>query len=221
MKRFLKIFGTILLFSSVAIIAALLAFNIHTISQSEEYIFDAEDFKDSQVDYVMVLGCSVRPGGEPSDMLYDRMITGIEIYNMGAAKKFLITGDSEDPSDYDETEVMNMMAEMAEIPEEDIMVDTVGLSTYDSIKRAKEQLEGKTVIIVTQGYHLYRAVYIARELGLDAYGCRADLRTYAGQTMRDIREWIGRSKDEIYLAFDFDSKYGTERPIEKYTVTDK
>lgn len=221
MKRFLKIFGIVILFLAVAGIAALLAFNIHTVTQADEYIYDVEDFKDSQVDYVMVLGCSVRPDGEPSDMLYDRMMTGIEVYNLGIAKDFLITGDSEDPSDYDETKVMKMMAEMAEIPDEHIMIDPVGLSTYDSIIRAAEQLEGKTVIIVTQEYHLYRAVYVARSLGLDAYGCRADIRSYSGQTYRDMREWIGRTKDEIYIAFGFDSKYGTETPIEKYTVTEE
>jgi len=93
------------------------------------------------------------------------------------------------------------------------IVDPVGLSTYDSIKRAAEQLEGKSVIIVTQEYHLYRAVYIARSLGLDAYGCKADIRTYRGQFMREIREWAGRVKDELYLAFDLNSKYGTEVEI--------
>ena len=219
MKRFFKTFAIIILFLAVAGIASLLAFNLHTISESKDYIFNAEEFDEYKADYIMVLGCSVRPGGEPSDMLYDRMMAGIEVYNMGAGSNLLITGDSEDPSDYDETSVMKMMAEMAEIPEENIIVDPVGLSTFDSIKRAKDQLEGKSIIIVTQEYHLYRAVYIARSLGFEAYGCRADLRTYRGQTFRDIREWIGRTKDELYLAFNLDSKYGTERPIEKYTVT--
>lgn len=219
MKRFLKNSGIVVIFLAVAGIAAFLAFNIHTVTAGDDYILEKSEFKDFNADYIMVLGCSVKPGGEPSDMLYDRMVTGTELYHMGAAASLLITGDSENPDDYDETSVMEEIAFTEEVPEEAVMVDTVGLSTYDSIKRAVAQLEGKKVVIVTQEYHLYRAVYIARKLGLEAYGCCADIREYAGQVWRTAREWVARTKDELYLLLDFDSVYGTEIPIEQYTVT--
>lgn len=219
MKRFIKNLGLVVIFLAVAGIAGFLACNIHTVTAGDDYILEKSEFKDFDADYIMVLGCAVKPGGKPSDMLYDRMVTGTELYNMGAAATLLITGDSENPDDYYETSAMKEIALTEDVPEEALLIDTVGLSTYDSIKRAVAQLEGKKVVIVTQEYHLYRAVYIARKMGLDAYGCSADVREYAGQTWRTVREWVARTKDELYLILDFDSVYGTEISIEKYNVT--
>ncbi len=220
MKKVLKVIGIIILFIAVAGIAAILAFNIHTIYKSHEYIYEAEDFDKFYADYIMVLGCAVKPDGTPSDMLADRMSTGTKLFNKGHGEKLLITGDSEFPKDYDETEAMKQIALEDNIEKEHLIIDPVGLSTYESIVRAKDQLKGKTVIIVTQKYHLYRAVYVARSLGLDAYGCCADVRTYSGQIYREMREWIGRVKDEVYLLFDVKPTYGTEIELIKYTVTE-
>ena len=74
-------------------------------------------------------------------------------------------------------------------------MDHAGFSTYESMYRAKEIFGVKKVIIVTQGYHLYRAVYIAESMGLEAYGVASDYRSYAGQMSRDIREILARVKD--------------------------
>ena len=83
------------------------------------------------------------------------------------------------------------------ISSENIFMDHAGFSTYDSIYRAKHIFEAKKVIIVTQKYHLYRALYIANQLGLKAYGVNADPRQYAGATYREIREILARNKDFI------------------------
>jgi vancomycin permeability regulator SanA len=81
------------------------------------------------------------------------------------------------------------------IASEDIFMDHAGISTYDSIYRAKEIFQADNVIIVTQQYHLYRALYISESLGINAYGVSADPRVYVGQELRDLREIMARAKD--------------------------
>ena len=78
---------------------------------------------------------------------------------------------------------------------EKVAIDNEGFSTYESIYRAKNEFGAKKVLIVTQEYHLHRALYIARELGIEAYGVSADIRTYRGQSYRDAREHLARTKD--------------------------
>ena len=81
------------------------------------------------------------------------------------------------------------------VPSENVFMDHAGFSTYETVYRAKEIFEADKVIIVTQEYLLYRALYIAEQLGVDAYGVSSDLNTYAGQSMRDFREVLARCKD--------------------------
>lgn len=146
------------------------------------------------VDCILVLGCGVRADGSPSDMLYDRLLRGVELYDAGAAPKLLMTGDH-GQENYDEVDVMKSFAVDAGIPSEDVFMDHAGFSTYESMYRAKEIFQAKKIIIVTQQYHLYRAIYIAERLGMEAYGVASDYRTYSGQTARDVREILARVKD--------------------------
>ena len=100
------------------------------------------------------------------------------------------------------------------VPSEDVFMDHAGFSTYDSIYRAKEIFKAKNIIIVTQEYHLYRALYIAESLGLNAYGVSADSRKYAGQTSRELREILARDKDFVKSIFKPKSTYlGEEIPV--------
>jgi vancomycin permeability regulator SanA len=148
----------------------------------------------TDVDCILVLGCGVRADGSPSDMLYDRLRRGVELYEAGAAPKLLMTGDH-GRENYDEVDVKKSFAVDAGIASENVFMDHAGFSTYESMYRAKEIFQAKKVIIVTQQYHLYRAIYIAESLGLEAYGVAADYRSYYGQTKRDIREVLARVKD--------------------------
>lgn len=148
----------------------------------------------TDVDCILVLGCGVRSDGSPSDMLYDRLRRGVELYELGAAPKLLMTGDH-GRENYDEVDVMKSFAVDSGIASEDVFMDHAGFSTYESMYRAKEIFQAKKIIIVTQEYHLYRAIYIAESLGLEAYGVAADYRTYSGQTARDVREILARVKD--------------------------
>lgn len=148
----------------------------------------------TDVDCILVLGCGVRADGSPSDMLHDRLRRSVELYELGAAPKLLMTGDHGRES-YDEVDAMKSFAVNSGIASEDVFMDHAGFSTYESMYRAKEIFQAKKIIIVTQQYHLYRAIYIAKSLGMEAYGVAADYRAYYGQTARDVREILARVKD--------------------------
>ena len=116
------------------------------------------------------------------------------MYKGGAAPKILMSGDH-GQVEYDEVNAMKKYAMDAGIPSEDVFMDHAGFSTYESMYRAKEVFGAKKIIIVTQEYHLYRAIYAAERMGMEAYGVNADYRTYSGQLMRDVREVLARVKD--------------------------
>ena len=222
MRKVFKRIFIVILFLAVAGAAVISAFNYYVTSYAGEFILDKSELDHFNADYILVLGAHVRPDGSLSDMLSDRMRTGAELYGRGAAPVLLLTGDSENAGEYDETKSMVNFALNNGVPAEAILVDSVGLSTYDSIKRAADQLAGQRVIIVTQKCHLYRAVYIARQLGLEAYGCDSALRDYgSSQCWYTAREWGARVKDVLYVKMKHAATYGTEIQIEKYNVTDK
>lgn len=153
---------------------------------------DAAKLED--VDCILVLGCLVKDDGRPSDMLQDRLRRGVELYELGASAKLLMSGDH-GRVDYDEVATMKQYAIDAGIASENIFMDHAGFSTYESIYRAKEIFQADKILIVTQEYHLYRAIYIANRLGIEAYGVSSDYHTYVGQSMRNFREMLARVKD--------------------------
>ena len=146
------------------------------------------------VDCIVVLGCQVRSDGTPSHMLEDRLKRSVALYDNGTAPKLLMSGDH-GTKGYDEVDAMKRYAVEAGIPSEDVFMDHAGFSTYETVYRAKEIFGAKKIVIVTQKYHLYRAMYIAKAMGLEAYGVPADYREYSGQFARDIREVLARVKD--------------------------
>lgn len=146
------------------------------------------------VDCILVLGCLVKENGVPSDMLHDRLARCVQLYTLGAAPKVLMSGDH-GRQGYDEVDAMKSYAVEAGIPSEHVFMDHAGFSTYESIYRAKEIFQAKKIIIVTQEYHLYRALYIAEMFGMEAYGVSSDYHIYWGQSARDLREVLARVKD--------------------------
>lgn len=169
-------------------------------SVSERIISTDQAAQLTDVDCILVLGCKVKDSGEPSDMLYDRLTRGVELYDLKAAPKLLMSGDH-GQDHYDEVNAMKQFALDAGVPSVDIFMDHAGFSTYESIYRAKEVFGVQKMIIVSQEYHLYRALYIAQELGVEAYGVSADYRNYSGQAARDIREVLARVKDVATAIF--------------------
>lgn len=175
--------------------AAVLGINFYVVKSSEKYILDMDNAGDGY-DCVLVLGCGVW-GDTPSHMLEDRLLVGIELCKNGASEKLLMSGDH-GRNEYDEVNVMKKFATDRGLASEDVFMDHAGFSTYESMYRARDIFKAKKVLIVTQEYHLYRAIFIARRLGLEAYGVTSDLRDYGGQIFRDIREILARNKDLIY-----------------------
>ena len=168
--------------------------SIVKLSTGKQIISSEEAVKLEDVDCILVLGCFVKDDGRPSDMLHDRLRRGVELYDLGAAPKLLMSGDH-GREEYDEVAAMKQFAIDAGIPSEDVFMDHAGFSTYESIYRAKEIFQADKILIVTQEYHLYRALYIADQLGVEAYGVSSDYHTYVGQFMRDFREMLARVKD--------------------------
>lgn len=150
-------------------------------------------------DCILVLGAGVN-GDKPSNMLEDRLLVASELYFRGMAPKLIMSGDHGSES-YDEVNVMKAYAVSLDIPSEDIFMDHAGFSTYESIYRAKIIFGVERLIVVTQEYHLYRALYIAEELGLDAVGVSADIREYRGEPYRETRELLARTKDAFMCSF--------------------
>ena len=194
--------------------AALFVLNGIVISTTAQQVISADEAAALEdVDCILVLGCLVKADGVPSDMLRDRLSCGLELYLKGAAPKLLMSGDH-GHVDYDEVRAMKQFAIDDGVPSEDIFMDHAGFSTYESIVRAKEVFQAKKILIVTQEYHLYRALYIAQAFGLEAYGVSADLRSYSGQTGRDVREVLARIKDLATGIFRPDPTYlGNPIPI--------
>lgn len=152
------------------------------------------------VDCIIVLGCKVKSNGTPSDMLEDRLRRGVELFHAGAAPKLLMSGDHGTMT-YNEVQSMKQYAMDRDIASADIFMDHAGFSTYESIYRARDVFQAKKIIIVSQEYHLYRAIYIAEALGMEAYGVHSDYRNYAGQAAMDFREILARNKDFMTSIF--------------------
>lgn len=148
-------------------------------------------------DCVLVLGCKVYPDGRLSDRLADRMQVAVEAFLAGLSDALLVSGDHRSDS-YNETGAMKTYAVENGVPSERVFEDHDGYSTYESIWRAKNVFGARKVLIVTQEYHLYRALYLAEKLGLEAYGVPADLRSYANQLRHGAREVLARCKDVYF-----------------------
>ena len=201
-----------------AVLAALAAGTVFVpdiivVSSAKDRIITADEAAELQdTDCVLVLGAGVRDGN-PTPMLRDRLITGISLYKSGAAPKIIMSGDH-GREDYDEVNVMKSYAVENGVPDSDVFMDHAGFSTYDSIYRAKAVFEADSIIIVTQKYHLYRALYIAERLGVNAVGVSADLDDYSGQLKRDLREIAARDKDFFSCLFKPEPKYlGEKIPV--------
>lgn len=194
MKRKYKAVIFVVLGIVLLIGIAAVSLSVYMVKATEKSVFTADTFKnDEKADCILILGAGVKDG-KPKPMLRDRLLTGIELYKSGAAKKIIMSGDH-GRADYDEVNVMRAFALEQGVRAEDIFLDHAGFSTYDSVYRAKNIFGAENIIIVSQKYHLYRALYISEKLDVKAAGVSADLNTYGGQLKRDIREIIARDKD--------------------------
>ena len=196
MKKVL-IYGIIIIAILMIIV---LGINLYVKASTNKQILGENDYtKLSDIDCIIILGAGVW-GDKPSPILEDRLLEGIKLYQNNVSDKIIMSGDHGRES-YDEVNIMKNYAIEKGIPSENIFMDHAGFSTYESIYRARDIFKAKKIVIVTQKYHLYRALYAANCLGLEAYGVGADPRQYSGATFRELREILARDKDFIKCIF--------------------
>lgn len=179
---------------ALAIVAVFAVTNVVTIVGAKGSIVSAEEASISSADAIVVLGASVYADGTPSGILQDRLDDGIALYFAGVAPKIIMSGDNGTAS-YNEVRVMKQYAIARGVPSEDIFCDHAGFSTYESMYRAKYVFGCERIVVATQTYHLYRALWSAKSLGMQATGVPSDYREYQKQLQYDIREIPARTKD--------------------------
>ena len=197
----------------IAIGLIVLGINFYVKSSTKNQIIENGDYSNLEgIDCIIVLGAGIW-GDSPSPMLQDRLLQGIDLYEKGVSSKIIMSGDH-GREEYDEVNVMKQYAIYNGVPSEDIFMDHAGFSSYESIYRAKEIFGAKNVVIVTQKYHLYRALHIANSLGIEAYGVGADPRQYVGAMYREMREILARNKDFVKCLFKPEPTYlGESIPV--------
>lgn len=182
-----------------------------TREQAEACLSEAalEELKAGDYQCAMILGCSVNPDGSPSLMLKDRLDCGIMLYKAGVVDRLLLTGDS-GQMEYNETGAMLDYCVSKGVPKEALFLDQAGFSTYESVYRAQSIYQVERMIVVTQKYHMYRALYIAAGLGIDAVGVCSNQSRYDGGAERELREVAARVKDVFQTALKLPPLYGGE-----------
>lgn len=209
MKNLIKITCIIIFI----IIAITISINLYVIATTRKLILTSDKIDNAKdIDCIIVLGAGIWDN-KPSPMLKDRLDEAINLYQKGLASKIIMSGDH-GQENYDEVNIMKDYAISAGVPSEDIFMDHAGFSTYESIYRAKEIFNVKKAIIVTQKYHLYRALYIAKKLEIESYGVASNPRKYSNQLIREGREVLARNKDFFQVLFNIKPTYlGDSIPV--------
>lgn len=216
-RFFMKLFILLALIGVLLGIAVLIT-DLHVRSVTKNQILTNEQIlsnSEASYDCILVLGCGIRSNGTPSLMLQERLDAAYHLYQNKISEFILVSGDN-GKVDYNEVAVMKAYLVDKGVPDAAIYMDHAGFSTYESIYRAKEIFLADRIVVVTQKYHLARALYVAKARDIDAVGIPCDQAVYAGQTQREIREVFARVKDFWYCKFDLQPTYlGEKIPMEK------
>lgn len=205
LKRLVLILG----FLMIAGCLLAIGLNIWVTQTASDSILENTLEPEKNSDCIIILGAGLY-GDKPSPMLEDRLKKGIELYKNHAAPKILMSGDH-GRTGYNEVQVMKQYAIDAGVPSSDIFMDHAGFSTYESMIRARDIFEIHSPIVVTQKYHIYRAVFIGKQLGIDCIGIPTDAFPYGGQFYRNVREYIARCKDVATILIKPSPTYGGEK----------
>lgn len=194
MKRVLIGIATLLALAALCATLVVAVPNVAVLLVGGNVLTDEDGARSLGADCVLVLGASVQPDGTPSPILRDRLDVGADLYEAGVAPKILVSGDNGDDS-YNEVASMKSYLVGKGVPSEDVFCDHCGFNTYDSMWRARNIFGVERVVVVTQTYHEYRALYNAEGVGMQARGVPSDLHAYANQMYYDFREVFARVKD--------------------------
>jgi len=191
MRKFLKRFFITLFLLGAIGAAIIVAFNVWLSAAYASRVYasiDALPLEDAPR-IAIVFGAGLTRSGEPTPALYDRVATAVDLYQRGLVNKLLLTGDNRFEN-YNEPEAMRRTAVKLGVPDKDLVLDYAGRRTYDSCYRAREIFGVNRAILVTQAFHLDRALYLCDAFGIDSVGVVADRRNYAtgAQTWWSIRE---------------------------------
>ncbi len=186
--------GIVLLSGLILAALAVLIINAAMMDSTSANVLDIPELDGESIDCVLVLGAGLKSDGTPSHMLEDRLIVAAEVLNAVGADCILMSGD-DSGEHYNEPAAMKEYVLGLGVSEDKIILDGQGFSTYESITRAKQIYGFDNIIVITQEYHLYRALYIADQCDIEAVGVSADLRPYQMQVVRDVREILARVKD--------------------------
>ncbi len=164
----------------------ILVINVRVASYATSKTYNNIESVPAEDRIAIVLGARVWEDGRPSNTLYDRVLTGVELYKAGKTRKLLLSGGDDEPA------AMKKLAIELGVPETDLMIDKLGLRTYESCIRAKQVFNIEWAIVVTQDYHLPRSLYLCQNMGVDAIGVDAKRRDYDGERQFWLREYISR-----------------------------
>lgn len=187
-----KVIARMLIYIILALIILPVLGNYVVLWSTKDHIRTVEEA--SPRDVAIVFGAGLTRSGGPTAILQDRVETGAELYFAGKVKKLLMTGDNRFEN-YNEPQAMKDYALALGVPEADIVLDYAGRRTYDSCYRAKEIFLVRNAILVTQEFHISRAMFLCDGLGLDAIGVVANNRIYSerSQNYWNVREFIARN----------------------------
>lgn len=208
MRKFLNI----TVFTVLGLVLLVIILQFHINRSSRDVIF--EDASKLEPAYVgLVLGASVRPDKSLSPILQDRVDSALELYEKGIIKRFLLSGDH-GQKDYDEVNAMRTYLKNKGVTDSVIFMDHAGFDTYDSMFRAREVFKVEKAIVITQKFHLPRAIYVGRKMGLELQGYVADHREYPGNAHFTRREWLANIKAWVELNIEKSPTYsGDAIPI--------
>lgn len=190
LKRFIAVFLVLILLTSTAV----LGINFYVLSSQEEKILSVDKaFLKDNISYIIVLGCGIIDG-KPSAMLEDRLVMALEIAEKLPETKVILTGNNSG-EEYNEVGAMKEYCISMDLSEERIITDDFGFSTGESIENLNDVIKAGRAIIVTQKYHLYRALHISEQFGIEAFGVASDQHHYKMQLYYSLREIAARNKD--------------------------
>lgn len=201
LKRIFRIIFIIALFVGVN-------FVIQVYNKTESYkgYIYSDTAKIPSAPVALVFGAGLKNNGTPSDVLSDRVLTAVELYNVKKVQKILMSGDN-GSKNYDEVTAMKKLAVEKGVPEKDIVLDYAGFDTYDTCYRARDIFDLTDVIAVSQEFHLPRVLYTCNELGVKAIGYKADKHEYVMAQAWKVREFLARMKAGFNITFDSKPKF--------------
>lgn len=174
--------------------------NVRVIHIASSKIVWPNQLSEKAADCIIVPGARVYEDGTLCTILKDRMDTAIGLYRAGVSDRLLLSGDHGTVG-YDEVTAMKAYAMKEGVIERDIFLDHAGFSTYETMFRASAIFGAKSCVVVTQGFHLYRAVYLADSMDMRVYGVKADRNGYQRMAYNQTREAFARVKDVLFATF--------------------